>query len=151
MEYLTIDWLESKGFKSKGNSTYQLTKGDTTFGADLLKGLVWIDGEDIYVMKRADTIDELVKAFAICGYDTKFKYSSPEKKGDFNLTVGWLAFNGFVRTDEHKWERRGDEFIVRYNFNTNILSVVSNDMVEGYEGKVLSEDLARTIINEVFA
>lgn len=151
MEYITTDWLESKGFKSKGNSTYQLTKGDTIFGADLLKGLVWIDGEDIYVMKRADTIDELEKAYSICGYDTKFKYSSPEKKGAFGLTVGWLAFNGFVRTDEHKWERKGDEFIVRYNFNTNILSVVSNDMVEGYEGKVLSEDLARTIINEVFA
>ena len=150
MEYITTDWLESKGFKKDNNSTYTLTKGDTTFGVDLQLGIVWIDGDETYLMKRLLTIEELTKAYAVCGYDIDFNYKLPEKETDFKLTVSWLAFNGFIRTDEHKWERKGEDYLVKYNFSNNKLSLVSNDMVDGYEGRVLSEDLARTIINEIF-
>lgn len=147
MADITTDWLKKKGFK-KGDFFKKEVDG-VTFGFDLIFGLCWVDGDDIYAMRVVDTIEEVEQLYSVCGFDLKFKSIEREKADAYPITPAWLAMSGFDKKSEHKWASSQNGIIIKYDTNSKVLSLIKGK--EGFEGVVKSEDLARQIINDVFS
>lgn len=148
MADITTEWLKKNGFK-KTNSFFELEKGNVTFGFDLTNGLCWVDGDDIYAMKCAETTDEVKQLYNVCGFDIKFNSIETEKAEDYPITPAWLAMSGFDKKAEHKWVSNQNGVIIKYNTDNKKLSLIKGK--EGFEGVVKSEDFARKIIYNVFS
>ena len=145
MADITIDWLKKKGF-NKNERFFEKEIDGVLFGFDLINGLCWVDGDDVYAMKKADTEEDVKAIYAVCGFDLKFNRIEAEKDG-YPITPAWLAMSGFNKKGEHKWVLTQNRTI-KYNTDNNVLSVINGK--QGFEGVVKTEDFARKIIDELF-
>lgn len=146
MADITTDWLKKKGFK-KNDKFFEKKVDNTLFGFDLTNGLCWIDGDDVYAMKKADTEEEVKAIYAVCGFDMKFNRIKAENEDDYPITPAWLAMTGFNKRGEHKWVLIQNRTI-KYDTDRRVLSVINGR--QGFEGVVKTEDFARKIIDELF-
>lgn len=144
---ITKQWLNKKGFK-KIENFFELEKDNTTFGFDLTNGLCWVDGDEVYIMKSADTIEEVEQVYKVCGFDLDFNGIEPEDKDGYPITPVWLAMTGFEKRGESKWVLNQNDDTIKYNIKEKKMSVIKGK--EGFEGKVNTEDLARKLMNEIF-
>lgn len=148
MEYITKDWLESKGFQKEGNS-FIFKKDETEFGFDLIKGVCWIDSDNCFVKKAVELISEVKSLYDSVGFNVNMEYKSPEKENDFCVNESWLIFNGFTK-NKNKWIRNDETRKITYDMNRKYLSIVIKDTLEGFDGFVKSENLMGKLINETF-
>lgn len=147
MADVTKHWLNKKGFKKAGNF-FELEKDDVTFGFDLTNGLCWIDSDNVYIMKSADTTEEVEQIYKVCGFDLNFNKVESESEDSYPITPVWLAMTGFEKRGENRWILNQNDDTIKYDTKEKKMSVIKGK--EGFEGKVKSEDLARKLMNEIF-